>query len=637
MSLKLKARDRLPQNLATVVASFGIRNAIRHLLRRPSASFVALIVVQNDRDLDVYQAAARQILDFANALDDEGMRTAFVDVASEFTRSSTDLLSTFYFVRRAILFCTEETAISTDLALLLDFRAVMRPPSPKDFRAAARQLALQMSDTDSEFLATKGLHELRLAIRPGRSVERVVRVLRATSNNSDGPSVRSRSKADVRLEELAGYGEAKDWGLQLVQDIAGWKRGVLDWSDVDRGILLSGPPGTGKTTFARALASSCAIPIIHASYAAWQARGHQGDMLRAMRKSFSDAFERRPSILFVDEFDSVGDRNSGVDDQNHDYKRQVINGLLECLDPIDGREGVIVIGATNNADAIDPALLRPGRIDKVVSIALPDDESRKAILRYHLPDASLGDLGAFLKASEGWSGADIEKLAREARRTARAAGGKVTDAEVNATLPPTVRFTDEERYRLAVHEAGHAIVGYELRPETLVRVSINSERPSVAGWRRIGLTEFRSSDLSMATAKYYSDTIAIFLAGMAAEQIVLGDHSAAAGGDPRSDLLIATDFATMMERSFGFGDDLLSEMGSGRRPLEDLRRGDGALRAAVQRRLRTGLDQATEILLAKRSVLERLASLLSEQLELAAEDVGRVCSSAKAQEGSEAP
>ncbi|MCK3776664.1 ATP-binding protein [Ensifer sesbaniae] len=146
---------------------------------------------------------------------------------------------------------------------------------------------------------------------------------------------------------MYGYGGAKEWGLELAQDLIDWQRGRIDWSEVDTGIVLSGPPGVGKTQFAAALARQCSVPIIAASLARWQARGHLGDLLKAMRSDFDKAKESAPCILFCDELDSFGDRNSFSAD-NKDYSTQVVNGFLEHLDGLDGREGVVVIGATNN-------------------------------------------------------------------------------------------------------------------------------------------------------------------------------------------------------------------------------------------------------------------------------------------------
>ncbi len=151
---------------------------------------------------------------------------------------------------------------------------------------------------------------------------------------------------EPRIEQLAGYGKATEWALNLVEDISAWREGSISWSDVDAGLLLSGPPGCGKTLFASAVARSCGAAFLAASSAQWQARGHLGDMLKAMRKTFREAIAAAPAILFLDEFDSFGSRKLLRGD-NASYGLQVINALLELLDGADGREGVVVIAATN--------------------------------------------------------------------------------------------------------------------------------------------------------------------------------------------------------------------------------------------------------------------------------------------------
>ncbi|CAN7442739.1 ATP-binding protein [Pararhizobium sp. LjRoot235] len=136
-------------------------------------------------------------------------------------------------------------------------------------------------------------------------------------------------------------------------------------------MLLSDPPGCGKTSFAAALARTCGVKLVLASAARWQAMGHLGDLLKAMRRAFDDATKNSTSILFIDEFDSFGDRQA-LSGDNASYSRQVVNGLLECMDGVRGREGVIVIGATNFPALIDEALLRPGRLERHCAIPLPE-------------------------------------------------------------------------------------------------------------------------------------------------------------------------------------------------------------------------------------------------------------------------
>src|SRR5208283_3547840 len=176
-------------------------------------------------------------------------------------------------------------------------------------------------------------------------------------------------KPPVRLRDLSGYGAAKDWGLQLADDLQAFKRGEITFDDVDKGIFLSGPPGCGKTYFARALAAECGVDLVSTTYSDWQSNSGGDAMAKGLKKLFETWREKAkggPFILFVDEIDSIGTR--GSNDHNDSWFRTIVNAWLAFLDGAEPRTGIVVIGATNLPERIDPALLRPGRLDRHIEI-----------------------------------------------------------------------------------------------------------------------------------------------------------------------------------------------------------------------------------------------------------------------------
>lgn len=188
------------------------------------------------------------------------------------------------------------------------------------------------------------------------------------------------------LESLSGYGSARDWALELKADLVLWKAKKLDWSDMSTKLLLSGPPGTGKTTFAKALCNSLDIPLIATSVAHWLEPGYLGDVLKRISGVFDAASQHQPVILFVDELDGIGRRDSGAGRNYDDYWVSVINRVLERLDGAVKSEGIIVVGATNRPEVIDPAIRRSGRLERHIIIPPPDLDALAGIIRYHLGD-----------------------------------------------------------------------------------------------------------------------------------------------------------------------------------------------------------------------------------------------------------
>ena len=186
------------------------------------------------------------------------------------------------------------------------------------------------------------------------------------------------------VETLAGYGKAKDWALDLKSDIALWRDGQIPWSDLGAKLLLSGPPGTGKTLYATALSNSLQLPLIPTSVATWLEPGYLGDVLKLMSAVFEAAQKHAPCILFIDELDNIGTRSKSAAGRHDDYWISLINRLLVLLDGSLKTNGVVVIGATNRADAIDPALLRSGRLETHIAIELPDISTLTVILKHHL-------------------------------------------------------------------------------------------------------------------------------------------------------------------------------------------------------------------------------------------------------------
>lgn len=408
----------------------------------------------------------------------------------------------------------------------------------------------------------------------------------------------------ISLEGLHGYGEAKIWGMDLARDVSDWQRGDIRWQDVDNGVLLSGPSGCGKTTFAAALAKTLGAHFVSGSYSAWlgTGEGHQGDLLKAMRGAFAEARANTPCVLLIDEIDNFVARGSIGHGKTDEWLRGVVNGLLECLDGAVERQGVIVVGATNDASGIDTALLRPGRLDRHIEIELPDDEARAAILNQHL-GVEL-DLRLLRRKTVGMSGADLERLARDARRIARREGVEVRHSHVARALPRREPRTADNIRHIATHEAGHALVAAVLgaKVEELF-VTLDRDPDANGGAAGAALVRTRPGRRDFA---WHADYAAHLMGGLAAERIVYGSH----GDGVVQDLLEATNVLTYALTTVGMGDTLLSDGYRDPQTLATARQFDPLLRRRVEDALQGQAERARGIIDQHRQAFEEIVEVL---------------------------
>jgi len=411
------------------------------------------------------------------------------------------------------------------------------------------------------------------------------------------------------LSEIHGLGPARRWAESLVRDLRDFREGKIPFSECDVGCLLAGPPGTGKTTLARVLAHEAGVHFIATSAANWLSHSYLGQVIEAVKEDFARARANAPCILFIDEVDGLADRTA-VEGRYKSYWNAFIGCVLEEISGFRAQPGVILLGATNNLDAVDPALLRSGRFDRIVPVTIPEPEDLAKILRLKLgSDLSGEDLVSAAVLGLGSTGADVERWVRGARRRARYEERELTIEDLLAEICEAVDGLEPDLlHRCAVHEAGHAVVAIVHSEAIEVGISL-VKRAAIAGCTRaIG----REEALTLEAARR---RLAYLLAGRAAEEVVLGGVSGGAGGMEGSDLALATRLAVDMVTAYGVaGPEPLVYWGAGVRPPHL----PPHLYTEVRRELNAAYKEACELVQKHRQAVDRLAGYLT--MHLAAPD-----------------
>jgi AAA+ superfamily predicted ATPase len=406
----------------------------------------------------------------------------------------------------------------------------------------------------------------------------------------------------VRLRDLVGYGPAKDWGMLLAADLALYREGKLAWVDVDKGALLSGPPGCGKTFYAKALAAECEVELVECSYGDLEAKTGSGNLIvKAIKQIFADARKKAPCILFFDEIDSIGARGSRS--HNSGWFDAIVNGVLAELDGANPRDGVVVVAATNRPEVIDRALLRPGRLERHIAIPKPTIADIRGFLLHHL--GAVDGLDQAARACRGKSPAEIAQIARDARRAARREGRQVEGADVEAVARAEFGRSEETDRIIAVHEAGHALASAALGVG-LSHLDVDHCVTFNTSFETLNLADIERQ-------------IAIGMAGRVAEDVLIGRATAGSA----SDIDNAARYALHA---------IMSGLDGPPIPVGNIC-GDVAtalsrpgVRERVDKMLAVGLDRARKIVNERRGDLRRLADAAQKRRYLEGDEIQEIVS-----------
>jgi cell division protease FtsH len=438
----------------------------------------------------------------------------------------------------------------------------------------------------------------------------------------------------VTFDDVAGVDEAKQELVEVVEFLRNPKKFQALGAKIPKGVLLLGPPGSGKTLLARAVAGEAGVPFFHISGSDF-VEMFVGVGASRVRDLFETAKANRPSLIFIDEIDAVGRQRGAGLGGGHDEREQTLNQLLVEMDGFDPNAGVILIAATNRPDVLDPALLRPGRFDRRITVDSPDAKGREAILKVHLRGKPLDkdvNVENLARRTPGFSGADLANLVNEAALlAARREKTKVAmtdfDASVDRVIAGPERksrlISDKEKEMVAYHEIGHAIVSHVLpQADPVHKVSILPRGMALGYTMQLPL-----QDKYLTTKSELQEDIAGLLGGRAAEKLVFGEVTTGAN----SDLDRATAIARSMVCEFGMSDTLGPvtlgrrhanpflgrDLGEDRNYSEDVAK---QIDIEVKKIIDESYQRAEQVLIENREKMTDIVAVLLERETLEADD-----------------